>query len=206
MQRRLWAWSRPHRPLLKRFSLRKPLPCPSGLALHEGWGTAVSSALEAPLCKRWARPDCSSHTRCTLTHTPNASQLDRAVCKTQHQPNEKHIASQKKLRGQKRAAQLPGTLDRASEPSWREEGQPCPSAHPCPPHFPAVGSPGLCLPSWGGWSFGSQMWSASLCKGGEQKERERENGLGNQTDGDTGIWVPPLAHRLCDLGRVSEPL
>lgn len=155
------------------LSLRKPLPCPSGLALREGWGTAVSSALGAPLCKRWERPDCSSHTRCTLTHTPNASQLDRAVCKTQHQPNEKHIASQKKLGGQKRAAQRLGTLDRASEPTWREEGQFCLSAHPSPPCFPANWVPRP-FPSLLRGSFGSQMWSSSLCKGGEQREREGE--------------------------------
>ena len=101
----------------------------------------MSSVLEAPLCKRWERPDCSSHTRCALTHTPNASQLDRVVCKTQHQPNEKHIVSQKKLGGQKRAAQRPGTLDRASEPTWREEGQFCPSAHPSSPPRPCKRGP-----------------------------------------------------------------
>ena len=99
------------------FLLGSPFRAPLGWHSVRAGAQLCPVSWEPPLCKRWERPDCSSHTRCTLTHTPNASQLDRAVCKTQHQPNEKHIASQKKLGGQKRAAQRLGTLDRASEPT-----------------------------------------------------------------------------------------
>lgn len=134
----------------------------------------MSSVLGAPLCKRWERPDCSSHTRCVLTHTPSASQLDRVVCKTQHQPNEKHIVSQKKLGGQKRAAQCPGTLDRASEPTWREEGQFCPSAHPSsPPHPCKRGPQAFAFPPGGGVIWEPDVELHPLQGRGAEGERER---------------------------------
>lgn len=56
-----------------------------------------------------------SHEMHSYSH-PQTFTIRRVVCKTQRQPNEKHIVSQRKLEGEERAAPHPAALGRASKP------------------------------------------------------------------------------------------
>lgn len=106
------------------------VPWPSGQAL----GAARAGGTDPTHSGKWERPDGSPLTR---DHSYSHSQtftIRRAVCKTQRQPNEKHIVSQKKLGGEERAAQHPAALGRASKPEGRRSASF--SAHPLQPPFP----------------------------------------------------------------------
>lgn len=178
-------------------SKTRVFPVPLGRQGRQGLG----AQLRLTLGNGRGLPALPSHERHSYSH-PQTFTIRRAVCKTQRQPNEKHILSQKKL-GEERAAQHPGALGRACKPEGRKPASP--SAHPLQPPFlpPQLGPQAFAFPPGG--SFGSQMWSSSLWGWGS-RGRETQNGLWNQTVGYAGIRAPPLAHKLCDPGRVSAPL
>lgn len=197
------AWSQRPPPQLHALkdSPQKACLFPASLDSSRGLG----AQLRVTLGSRRGLTALPSHEMHSYSH-PQTFTIRRAVCKTQRRPNEKHIVSQKKLGGEERAAQRPAALGRASEPEGRRPARP--SAHLLqPPTSPLLllqqGPQAFAFPPGG--SFGSQMWSSSLCEGGGSRRRERENGLWSQTDVYTGIRAPPLARELCDPGHVSGP-
>jgi hypothetical protein len=115
------------------------------------------------------------YTRDAQLLTPQTFTIRPVVCKTQWQPNEKHIVPSR-TGGEQRAAPAP-LLPREGSESMPVEGRrpvtplPTPFSASCT-LFPTIGSPGFAFPSRG--SFGSQMWSSSLWEGGQPREREGE--------------------------------
>lgn len=150
-------------------SLGKPVPCPSGLALGEGMGTAVSTVLGVPSHPQGGGRGLTALLTGDAPLLPQPFAIRRCGL-----PDKKHIASQKKLGGQERAAHHAATLGRASEPSWREEGQavlrPTRSS-PLPSPCRVVPRP---LPSLLGGHLGARCRApASAREGSRGRERER---------------------------------
>lgn len=190
----------------------QPPPAPhfKGLASGGQGGRAGSprglgAQLRAALGSGRGLAALPSHEMHSCSH-PQTFTIRRAVCKTQRQPNEKHIVSQRKLEGEERAAPHPAALGRASKPEGWGGSQPVPLSFPSTPYL----TPSPCnrvprpSPSLLGGHLGARCGAPASAREGSRGS-ETGKGLWKQTDVYTAVGLRHLHMSCAILGKFLDP-